>query len=58
METKMTVEELIAKTNKLESDLENEKSLSEYRRKRITRLEEILNSIGIVYEAYRADKII
>lgn len=58
METKgMTVEELIAKANQLESDLNNEKALNEYRTKRIARLEEILNSIGIVYEAYQSDKI-
>lgn len=53
----MTVEQLIAKANQLENDLKNEKALNEYRAKRITRLEEILNSIGIVYEAYQSDKI-
>lgn len=52
----MTREELVAKVSELENDLKGEKALSEYRRGRIYRLEEILNSIGIVYEVYQSDK--
>lgn len=62
METKgieeMTREELIDTVHSLSKELKNEKAWNECQRKRIDRLELIINSIGIAYEAYQSDKII
>lgn len=62
METKgieeMTKEELIELVCSMSKELKNEKVWNECQRKRIDRLELIINSIGIAYEAYQSDKMI
>lgn len=57
METKgieaMSKEELIELVGRLHQEVENEKFLRKYKEERVTRLESILDSIGITLEAYK-----
>lgn len=57
METKgieaMSKEELIELVGRLHQELENEKFLRKYKEEKVTRLESILDSIGITLEAYK-----
>lgn len=57
METKgieaMSKEELIELAGRLHQELENEKFLRKYKEEKVTRLESILDSIGITLEAYK-----
>lgn len=49
----MSKEELIELVGRLHQEVENEKFLRKYKEERITRLESILDSIGITLEAYK-----
>lgn len=60
METKgieaMSKEELTELVGRLYQELENEKFMNKCRAEKITRLENILNALGLVYEAYNTYK--